>query len=212
MTVQNPELISLKLGQAPKAGKTARGLLSYRVLCDADRQSISLALVANEGGGWFSPELVPLARIEAMLTLDTGENTPMPVNVLRAAFVSRSANNPGFLAAVLLAEGLLQLADGASRRYVRADGWDTWKALMLSEPGESFLHKAQKQPALVVKEGLVDNSQGEGKKRKKSRSSSISVDASPAQEEVGDEVVAVPREFPDHDSEKPEELDDAPSE
>ena len=169
MSVENPELISLKLGQAEKNGKNARGLLSYRVVCDGDRQDISLVLVGNEGGGWFSPELVPLARIEGMLE-SQGEDTPIPVNALRAVFVSRSANNAGFLAAVLVAEGLLELAEGSPRRYARTDDWDTWKLSMLDEPGESFTPEGKKAPVLAALEAPLGGGQGAGKTRKKSRS------------------------------------------
>lgn len=169
MSVENPELISLKLGQAEKNGKNARGLLSYRVVCDADRQDLSFVLVGNEGGGWFSPELVPLARIEGMLESE-GEDTPIPVNALRAVFVSRSANNAGFLAAVLVAEGLLELAEGSPRRYARTDDWDTWKLSMLDEPGESFTPEGKKVPVLAALETPLEDGHGGGKKRKKSRS------------------------------------------
>lgn len=168
MSVENPELISLKLGQAEKNGKNARGLLSYRVVCDGDRQDISLVLVGNEGGGWFSPELVPLARIEGMLEAE-GEDTLIPVNALRAVFVSRSANNAGFLAAVMVAEGLLELAEGSPRRYIRSDSWDEWKLVMLSEEGESFAPEAKKPPVLGDLGVGPGDGQDAGKKRKKPR-------------------------------------------
>ena len=169
MPLETPELISLKLGQAAKNGKNARGLLSYRVVCSVDRQDISLVLVGNEGGGWFSSELVPLTRIEGMLEAE-GEDTLIPVNALRAVFVSRSANNAGFLAAVLVAEGLLELAEGSPRRYARTDDWDSWKLSMLDEPGESFTPEGKKMPVLAALEAPLEDGQGGGKKRKKSRS------------------------------------------
>lgn len=212
MTDLNPEYLSLRLGQAAKAGKTARGLLSYRVLCDADRHTLFLALVANERGGWFSPERVPLERIEALLSVDSGKDLPVSANVLRDAFVSRSVNNAGFLAAVLVAEGLLKRAGGSSRHYERVDGWDTWKSVALSEPGEPFVSKAKNPPVLAVIESELDVSQAKGKKRKKAQSGHLLAEASLAHEAIGVEEEVEPNEMLDHDSDKPEELGNAPVE
>ncbi|MQU58545.1 hypothetical protein GHO26_12220 [Pseudomonas helleri] len=203
MPLETPELISLKLGQAAKNGKNARGLLSYRVVCSVDRQDISLVLVGNEGGGWFSSELVPLTRIEGMLESDGSDDTAIPVNALRAVFVSRSANNAGFLAAVLVTEGLLELTEGSPRRYVRTDSWDRWKRAMLSEQGESFAPEVKKTPILAALEVAQEDGQGTGKKRKKSRPAGNSASCAQMQGEVTD--------LPDQDSAEPgESANDSP--
>ena len=164
---QKIEYLSLKLSQAPKAGLHAKGQVSYRVLSDVDRQQLFLTLVGNEGGGWFSTEIVPLVRVEAALAESPDDGKPLPSSALRHAFVSRSVNNAGFLAAVLRAEGLFEPSIEAPSRHVRGEDWDTWKQVMLSEPGDPYTPEAKKQAALPAKGVALDNSPSDGKKRKK---------------------------------------------
>lgn len=168
---QTIEYLSLKLSQAPKAGLHAKGQVSYRVLSDVDRQQLFLTLVGNEGGGWFSTEIVPLVRVEAALTESPDDGKPLPSSALRRAFVSRSVNNAGFLAAVLRAEGLFQPSTEAPSRHVRGEDWDTWKQVMLSEPGDPYTPEAKKQASLPATVVALDNCPNDGKKRKKVHSS-----------------------------------------
>lgn len=137
MTITAPEYRSLKLAHSPKTGKHSSGQITYRILAD-QRQSLYLMLVANEGGGWFSKEAVPFARIEEVFDAEADPASVISSKQLRAAFVSRSVNNAGFLAAVLRAEGLLAPAPDEANKHVRAGDWAAWRAAMLAMIGESY--------------------------------------------------------------------------
>ena len=95
-----PSYLSLKLAQATKTGPRSTGKITYRILTDPDRQSLYLTLVANDSSGWFSPEIVPLARIEELLS-QVESGLPIRVKQIGAAFKSRSVNNAGFACAAL---------------------------------------------------------------------------------------------------------------
>ena len=55
-----------------------------------------------------------------------------------SAFVSRSSNNCGFLAAILRAEELLAPVVDGVRKHVLQSGWDVWQEQMLEEAGEPW--------------------------------------------------------------------------
>jgi hypothetical protein len=92
--------------------------------------------VGNEGGGYFSKEVVALGSVEACLAAHP-QDQPFPSKLLQTAFTGRSSNNAGFLAAILRAEGLLALAPDTEGRHVKSGDWAAWKASMLAEPGQS---------------------------------------------------------------------------
>src|SRR5471030_270987 len=133
-----PQYLSLKLGQAAKTGERSTGHISYRVLTCSDRHDLYVTLTGNDGGGWFSGEIVPLSNIEAIFSTLADRHQPFPSKALRPAFVSQSVNNAGFLAALLRAEGLLVPAIENVQQHVLTDDWEIWKSVMLSEPGVPY--------------------------------------------------------------------------
>ena len=145
-----PSYLSLKLAQATKTGPRSTGKITYRILTDPDLQSLYLTLVANDSSGWFSPEIVPLARIEELLS-QVEPGLPIRVKQIGAAFKSRSVNNGCFAFAALRAEGLIGLNADANHQYVLSDDWELWKSVMLTEPGEPYVPPAPKGLALPKK-------------------------------------------------------------
>lgn len=130
--------LSLKLAQASKTGQRSTGKISYRVLADELHQDLFITIVGNEGGGWFSNEIIPLLRIESVFESYEADK-PLPSKVFTRAFNSKSANNAGFLVAVLRAEGLLTAAAEGSRLHLVTDEWELWKSMMLTETGEVYV-------------------------------------------------------------------------
>ena len=55
--------------------------------------------------------------------------------VLKEVFVSKSANNAAFIAAVLHALGLLAAAPEAKTQHVVIGDWSAWETGMLAETG-----------------------------------------------------------------------------
>lgn len=133
---QTPYL-RLRRQHAPKLGERSVGGVTYEVLADPARTQLYFYITANDGGGAWSRETVPLRDIEAALA-GVGE-APFPAKALAAAFVGRSSNNGSFLAAALVREGLIARAPDAKYKLVRSADWARWQAEMLAVDGESVM-------------------------------------------------------------------------
>ena len=122
---------------APKLGLRSAGRIGYQLLTDTDRQHLYLALTDNDGGGYFSREIVPFAAVEACLD---GHDAcqPFPSKRLVASFQGRSSNNAPFLCAALRDLGLLLAAPGKPFQHAVADGWAGRIEAQLARPGEPF--------------------------------------------------------------------------
>ena len=128
-----PSFWTLKDATAKKLGKRSEGTISYQLLADADRQRLFIAITGNENGGYFSRERVPFQKVRD--SLNSFSNKSFPSKALRDAFFGRSSNNPGFLAAVLSAEGLIA-ADATTESLHKAIGdWPAFEEAMLALPG-----------------------------------------------------------------------------
>lgn len=132
------QLLTLKTGQARKTGLRSQGHIAYRLLCRPSRHDLLLTIESNEGGGYFSKELVPFNDVMACIQpIQSGK--PVPSKMFKDAFVSQSANNAGFLAAILRAEGLLSAASDAGHHHLLQGDWGEWKQQMLTLPGEAYV-------------------------------------------------------------------------
>ena len=134
--------LSLKIAKARKTSQRATGEITYRVLCDDKREQLFIAIVGNDGGGYFSKEIVPFERVERCLAPHV-DGTPLPAKILRDAFVGKSVNNAGFLAAILRAEGLLSSVPDAAHQHQLAGNWADWKEAMLCADGEPYVPPAK---------------------------------------------------------------------
>lgn len=97
-----------KSATCPKLGLRSSGTLGYEIATTAS-DCAYLRLCSNDSGGYFSTEWLELPAVLALLDR-LGEQT-FAARTLQPLFVGRSANNASFLAAVLLAEGLLQKSE-----------------------------------------------------------------------------------------------------
>lgn len=124
----------LKSDQAKKLGKQAKGSVGYQVLTDDTRQDVSLTIVSNDSGGYFSREVVQMVQVQACISsIKPGQ--PFPSKLLQAAFKGRSSNNAGFLAAILRQEELLALAPETEGQHIICGDWAAWKLGLLSVAG-----------------------------------------------------------------------------
>jgi len=115
----------------------AQGCISYGILRDEAATEVFISLLANDSAGFFSQEPVALSAIERCLEGITPDK-PIPAKLFRMAFRSKSANNPGFLAAVLRAEGLLVAAPEATHQHHLGGDWGAWRKGVLDQVGEPF--------------------------------------------------------------------------
>lgn len=121
----------IREARAPKMGPHSTGQIVYQILTDETQQELFIRLAANEGGGYISDEAVSLHAIVRCVT-DLEDGQVLRSGAFKPAFVGRSSNNSGFIAAVLLAEGLLsRIADrphGLSDKQL----WQVWCSSQLA--------------------------------------------------------------------------------
>ena len=82
---------------------SAKFKLTYHIGID-EQDSIMIRVVGNEGGGYFSPEW---AKLDTILAKLDSVKKPLTSFSLHGIFEGKSANTPGFIFAVLYAEGLV---------------------------------------------------------------------------------------------------------
>ena len=127
--------LRLKINEATKVGQFSTGHITYEVFADESRDNIWIRIVKNDSSGWFSRELLAIEKIEGCVE-GIKEGEAMLSKRFAAAFKSRSANNAGFLAAALRAEGLLLPAPEQTSRHILGEDWEAWKTSLLDLPGE----------------------------------------------------------------------------
>lgn len=98
----------IPVGQAEKISPKATGIITWQLATSEADNQIYLRLVANGSGGLFSKDWVALTRIATVL--ETQPEAGFTSGVFKSLFKGASANNAGFLAAVLRSPdiGLLQ--------------------------------------------------------------------------------------------------------
>lgn len=96
---------------------SAKFKLTYHIGID-EQDSIMIRVAENEGGGYFSQEWVKLDTILAKLE---SAKKPLTSFSLHGIFAGKSANTPGFIFAVLYAEGLVERDNDNPRVYVACD-------------------------------------------------------------------------------------------
>lgn len=109
-----PDILPIRTGHCPSLKGLSR--LTYELGGGSD-DAILIRITDNSGGGHFSDEWVSWKLIE--LTLQA--SSPITSHQLRKIFSGKSANNAGFLTAVLLKEGIIE-AHPDKRRYYRLTG------------------------------------------------------------------------------------------
>ena len=134
-----------------KLSKRGRGTLVYQVLLDPGRQHAYLRISANTGGGYFSREAVPVSAIRDCLAQQP-EDQPLRSSAFKPAFTNRSNNNAGFLAAALVAEGLLDRDPDQPHLLTRRGQIDDWERTLLGISGGLAVIPVSPAKAITVTE------------------------------------------------------------
>jgi hypothetical protein len=110
----------LKEGTCPTS--SGKSNLGYQIGVD-DTGTILLRVSSNDGGGFFSNEWIAFADIQAAIEAwpDDQGITSM---TFRKIYRGKSSNTPGFLIAVLCAEGLLEQMPKKQRVHQACDPSD----------------------------------------------------------------------------------------
>lgn len=129
--------VLLKSASARKLGKHAHGEIHYQISCDIERKNLSLAITGNDGGGYFSKEVLSFHKVEACLaSREVGAR--FPSKALKEVFTGRSSNNAGFLAAILRSEALISPAPDMESQHVACGDQTAWKSALLSHTRQTI--------------------------------------------------------------------------
>lgn len=161
------ELLIVRDALVPKlSARSAGSKIGYKLGCTLDKSEVYLSLTVNQGGGYFSHEWVPLSRIIDKLKSLVGDG-PFPAITLKSVMVGKSVNNASFLAAALVAEGVLKPeADKAFKLQIACDPV-AWRDGLFDLPGEV---ESLRQPAIEeAKGGQNAESSSEPDSQKKSK-------------------------------------------
>jgi hypothetical protein len=111
----------LKIATCGKVSLPDDHTLTYNIGYLVADKTLHLRITDNTTGGLFSPEWVSLAAI--LTTIEKRPKTDRSFNakILTHLFTSASANNAGFLAAALKAEGILVPYKESKRLHVLGD-------------------------------------------------------------------------------------------
>ncbi|OAT18992.1 hypothetical protein M979_1816 [Buttiauxella noackiae ATCC 51607] len=105
----------IESGQAEKISPKASGMLTWQLAKSEADNELYLRLIANGSGGLFSKDWVPITKIESVL-----ENQPatgFTSGVFKSLFKGASANNAGFLAAVLRSPDICLLEEHPDKLF-----------------------------------------------------------------------------------------------
>jgi hypothetical protein len=135
---QNNSIISVSPCRIIKATScptlSGKGTLQYH-LGTRDGE-ILFRVHANSGSGFFSREWISMSSIQQVSNTIPVDKPVTSFLLLNPVYVGRSQNSPGFLMAVLVAEGLVEPVEGDERVYWRTDGAEFYagvKALIDSD-------------------------------------------------------------------------------
>lgn len=98
-------------GTSEKLTSRGHGKLSYELGISASGENV-IRIAGNESSGGFSYEWVDLLKIQSILQLNVDSGKSLSATALDTLFVRRSANNSGYLAAILATEGVLRILPG----------------------------------------------------------------------------------------------------
>jgi hypothetical protein len=120
------------LKEASCPTSSGKATLTYHIGCTSDK-NIQFRVVANTGGGLFSPEWVSLSAIKPAF-----EQVPFPLTsfLLINLYQGKSTNTPAFLIAALKNEGYVRNLVGEVRGYEIIDSrafMDEMNALVASD-------------------------------------------------------------------------------
>lgn len=106
-------ILTLLNHTAEKLSTRSEGLIFYAIGRHEESGELFLKITGNQGGGLHSKEWIALSAIDDVL-LSLPADKPFKSSVMKRLFKGGSANNAGFLSAILRSDGLklVQKADG----------------------------------------------------------------------------------------------------
>ena len=126
---EETDLLVLHNASCSKLSARSQGKLDYQIGYSYLADQLYLRVLTNNSGGYFSKEWVPIAVINSSLDEVILSGGAFTAPKLIPAFISKSQNNAGFLAAVLLAEGIIEkVVDRQHLLTLTKGGLKVWQA------------------------------------------------------------------------------------
>jgi hypothetical protein len=119
--------------------------ITYQVGTDPD-SNIYLRIYGNTGGGFFSPEWVPLAEVQKFIA-DAPKDKPLSSWSLHPLFRGKSVNTPAFFMAALVHEKWLRILKGKKRGLEVLDEAPFMAKLEKLTAGKASAKKPAAKPA-----------------------------------------------------------------
>ncbi|MBR9888167.1 MAG: hypothetical protein GYB20_10810 [Oceanospirillales bacterium] len=120
-------------GSTPKLSPKSTDELTYEIGIHAETKQLHLRITANGTGGYFSDEWIPVDAIEQCFDQTFNKETAFSSTRLRPVFVQgKSANNAGFLAAVLRQEQLFSPHEKNCFQHLLTGDFSKWKKQLLA--------------------------------------------------------------------------------
>ena len=116
----------VKQFQCKKLSLKAKGSITYDLWQHQEDNKLYLALSANDSSGCFSAELLSVEQLLAFLKTLQANQRPFFAASLKPMFVGKSSNNPSFLAAALLDQGVLKLNASNPRLLEVMPDYEQW--------------------------------------------------------------------------------------
>jgi hypothetical protein len=118
----------LKTTSSPKLNPQTQSKLEYQIGKQDDTNLFFIRISENESGGHYSNEWISFENIEQCFGPKFDRKQAFSSSILRSAFQhGGSANNAGFLAAVLRNEMLLTPHDKNVFQHLLTGSFDKWK-------------------------------------------------------------------------------------
>jgi hypothetical protein len=114
----SPPLRIAKIGECDSLSGLSR--LGYRIEYAVDSKRIFVRVVSNSSSGKFNADAVSLEDVGKCIA-DIGSQGTFKASAFSNLLPGKSVNTPGFIAALLVAEGLIGRDTTEPRLYVRND-------------------------------------------------------------------------------------------
>ena len=150
---------SLKIATCGKVSLPDDHTLTYNVCYLVAHKTLHLRITDNTTGGLFSPEWVSLAAILTSIEKRPKTDSNFNAKIFTNLFTSASANNAGFLAAALKAEGILVPYKESKRLHVLGDIKAFEKSLLPLIKDKVSLHDVVTERAAMKAKVQAENAQ-----------------------------------------------------
>ena len=129
------------LFQRASAKMTARGRgdLFYELGVDDGTKAAYIRISGNASSGAFSHEWIELIKIQSLLVLSGEQGKSFSAVAMDSLFTRRSANNCGYLAAILATEKVLSILPGKPVMLGQGDWEPLWNKIKKLEGSEVSL-------------------------------------------------------------------------